>query len=122
MAIALEVQDDELVVRLSGAQLVLSLCRTLRFPVAAVTGVCAAPRLQVPVNWLRWPGTSFPGLIKAGSFGRGADRDFWCVARGQQVLVVQLEPGQPYRRLVLEVPDAHADALRLRPVLGSLVL
>lgn len=36
MAISLDLRDDLLVVRLSGAQLVLSLCRTLTFPVAAV--------------------------------------------------------------------------------------
>ena len=122
MAITLELSDDRLAVRLSGAQLVLSLCRTLSFPVSAVTGVCAAPRQQVPATGLRLPGTSIAGRLRAGSFGRGAERDFWCVALAEQVLVVQLEPGQPYRRLVLEVPDAHAEALRLRPVLGSLVL
>ncbi len=122
MAIELDLQDDQLVVRLSGAQMVLALCRTLRFPVVAVTGICAAPRKQVPATGLRLPGTSIPGRIRAGSFGRGAQRDFWCVARAEQVLVVQLEQGQPYRRLILEVPDAHAEAVRLRPTLGSLVL
>ena len=39
--------------------------------------------------------------------------------KAQQVLVAELAPGAAYRRIVLEVPDPHAEALRLRPLVGS---
>jgi hypothetical protein len=35
------------------------------------------------------------------------------------VLVIELQRGEPYRRVVLEVPDPRAEALRLRPALGT---
>jgi hypothetical protein len=41
------------------------------------------------------------------------------VRNADHLLVVELEPGEPYRRIVLELPDPHAEALRLRPLLGA---
>ena len=40
------------------------------------------------------------------------------VRKTEHVLVIELQPGAAYRRLVLEVPDPHAEAIRLRPALG----
>ncbi len=122
MAVQLEIVDDVLDLRLTGAQAALSLRRRLRVPVSAVRGIAVLPRDQVPRSGFRLPGTSVPGLVRAGSYRVGASRELWCVGRGPELLVVQLEPGQSYRRWVLEVDDPQADLARLRPVLGALVL
>ena len=118
-AVHLDVVDDDLTLRLTGAPALLSLCRRLEVPVAAVEGVAVAPRRLVPQTGLRLPGTSIPGRVRAGSFGTGTSRDFWAVGRAEEVLVVHLLPGQRYRRWVLEVPDPRETVLRLRPVLGA---
>lgn len=91
----------------------------MTIPVASVAGVAVAPRRLVPQTGFRLPGTGIPGVLRAGSYGTGARRDFWLVRRADLVLVIELHPGGRYRRLVLEVPDPHAEALRLRPHLGS---
>ena len=96
----------------------LAVRRRLSVPVRSIRGVAAAPRASVPRTGLRFPGTGAPG-IRMGSFGFGAERDFWCVRRADSLLVVELEPGEPYRRLVLQVDDPHAEALRLRPTCGA---
>jgi hypothetical protein len=112
------VRDGELVVRPRGLEAVFALCRELRFPLPQVLGVAVVARHSVPATGLRLGGTGFPGLIRAGRYGTGATRDFWLVHRAQQVLVIELAPGAAYRRIVLEVPDPDAEALRLQPMLG----
>jgi hypothetical protein len=118
-AVSLVVEGDRLVVTMTGAAAALSLRRRIDLPVAAIQGIAVAPRRMVPQTGLRLPGTGIPGALRAGSYGTGSTRDFWLVRRADFVLVVELEPGAEYRRLVLELPDPHAEALRLRPVLGS---
>jgi hypothetical protein len=117
--VRLDVEGESLVVRITGKDALYSLRRTLRLPLGVVTGVAAAPRKAVPQTGMRLLGTGIPGVIRAGSYGTGSARDFWLVRRAKQVLVIELEPGAPYRRIVLEVPDASAEAIRLRPLLGA---
>ena len=122
-ALDISVRDDRLVVRMLGWDVIYCCRREVSVPVAAVEGVCVARRESVPAKGLRVPGTSIPGVIRAGSYGSGDERDFWDVRRGEDVLVVQLRPGaDEYRRLVLEVRDPHSEMLRLRPILGAAVL
>lgn len=112
------IEGAELLVEIRGLDRVLALKRSLRFPVAGVRGVAVTDRDVVPRTGLRLPGTSRPGVIRAGSYGTGAARDFWLVRRAPQVLVIELEAGQPYRRVVLELDDPQAVALALRATLG----
>jgi hypothetical protein len=117
--IDIDVDDGALRIRIRGHDGILALCRELRVPLAKVEGVSVAPRRLVPATGLRFPGTSIPGVIRAGSYGSGGKRDFWLVRKAQQLLVFELAPGAAYRRIVLEVPDPHAEALRLRPSVGA---
>ena len=114
----IEVVGDVLEIDLGRRDGFFALRGHLSVPLRSIQGVAAAPSTSVPRTGLRFPGTAAPG-IRMGSFGFGAERDFWCVRRAPEVLVVELEPGEPYRRLVLEVEDAHAEALRLRPACGA---
>ena len=116
----LAVEGDDLVVRLGRWDALYCLKRELRFPVIEVEGVAARPSGEVPRRGLRMPGTALPGVIRAGSYGRGQSRDFWDVRNGKRFLVVSLLPVASYRRLVLEVADPDAEARRLQPALGVL--
>jgi hypothetical protein len=113
------VVNDDLVVRIRGKDRLFALSRGTVIPLSSVAGVAVAPRSSVPAKGLRLPGTGIPGILRAGSYGTGAKRDFWLVRRAKEVLVIELQPGQPYRRLVLEMPDAHATCLRIRPATGA---
>ena len=119
MSVALDVDGDALVVRISGADALFSLSRGRRIPLSDVEGVAVAARHLLPATGLRLPGTSWPGVIRAGSYGTGANRDFWLVRKAEQLLVIELRPGAAYRRIVLEVPDPRAEVLRLRPTVGA---
>jgi hypothetical protein len=113
------VVDDSLVIRIGRKDSFYALCRGMTIPLSCIQGVAVAPRRAVPATGMRLPGTGIPGVLRAGSYGTGASRDFWLVRQADQVLVVELEPGQSYRRLVLEVPDPHGLALQLRPMTGA---
>jgi hypothetical protein len=122
-ALNITVQDDQLTVRLLGWDVLYCCRRQVIVPLAAVDGVCVAPRQDIPVQGLRLPGTGIPGVIRAGSYGTGDQRDFWDVRRAAEVLVIQMKPrAAGYRRMVLEVPDPHGELTRLRPTLGPTVL
>ncbi|MCW2544626.1 MAG: Uncharacterized protein JWM40_2178 [Frankiales bacterium] len=116
--IELEVVDEQLVLRLHGRDAFYAMSRGMTIPLTSIKGVAVAPRNSVPRTGLRLPGTSLPGL-RAGSFGTRPRRDFWLVRTPDTVLVVELQPDEPYRRLVLEVPDPRALCLRLRPRTGA---
>ena len=54
------------------------------------------------------PGTALPGVIRSGSYGSGPQRELWNVRRAARVLVIDLNPAEPYARIVLEVPTPTA--------------
>lgn len=117
--ISLDVVGEDLVVRISGRDSLYALSRGMEVPLASIQGLAVAPAARVPRTGLRFPGTGIPGVLRAGSYGTGASRDFWLVRRAAELLVVELQPGEPHRRLVLEVPDPRAECLRLRPITGA---
>lgn len=118
MSIRIEVREGRLVVELRGWDAVFCCRRRVDVPLGQVESVAIYPRSQVPAEGLRLPGTSVPGVIRAGSYGVRPYRDFWDVRSGAEVLVVQLKPGADYRRLVLELPNAGEEVLRLRPLVS----
>lgn len=113
------VEEGSLTVRLHGKDVLYAFSRGLTVALSSVQDVAVCDRDTVRPTGPRLPGTGLPGLLLAGSFGRGAERDFWLVRRAATVLVITLKPKGPYRRLVLQVPDPQADYAALRPVLGA---
>lgn len=113
------VVNGNLVVRISGKDALYALSRGMTIPLSSIQGVAVAPKEKIPATGLRLPGTGVPGVLRAGSYGTGANRDFWLVRRAEQVLVIALQPGEPYRRIILEVPDPHAVSLAIRPSTGA---
>lgn len=98
-------QREDVVVALHGLDVVWSLRRRLRFPRSALLGAAVAPREAVARRGLRLPGTEVPGVIRAGSYGRGERRAFWDVRDGPRLLVLTLASGHGYARVVLEPAD-----------------
>lgn len=118
--IHVHVDDDRLVVELRGWDRLYCCRRSIETSISTVEGVGVYPRERVPAEGPRRPGTSWPRVIRAGSFGLDSARDFWDVRKAGQVLVIALKPGAEYRRIVLEVPEPRDEMLRLRPLLGPL--
>ncbi len=115
----IDVERENLVVRITGKDAVYAMSRGWTIPLDCLRGITVVPVHKVPTQGLRWPGTGIPGIIRAGSFGFGDRRDFWLVRKAPEVLVIELLPGEFYRRIILELPNVREEALRLRPRTGS---
>ncbi|HEX7106481.1 MAG TPA: hypothetical protein VF218_10990 [Acidothermaceae bacterium] len=120
-AVAVDPVGGDLVVRLRGFDMLVAFRRTLRIPVGHVRGVVVQHRDRIPQIGFHFPGLAVPGVMCIGAFGFGDERSFWHVRRAELLLRVECLPGAEFRRLVLQVPDPTALAMRLRPVLGAYV-
>ena len=111
--VSLELDGGVLVVALGPWDRLLCLRASVRVPLREIRAVRVVDRGELPRPGLRLPGSYLPGVLTAGSYGVGADRSFWDIRRAERVLLVLCRPGAEYARLVLEVPDPEATALRL---------
>ena len=112
--IDLAIEDRTLIARLGKRDAAFAFRRRVAIPLAQISCVVTAARATVPRYGLRLPGTEIPGFIRAGSYGRGAKREFWDVRKGDTVLVIDTAGAASYARLVLEVGDPAAKAAWLR--------
>jgi hypothetical protein len=116
-----DVVGSDLVVRMRGLDMLVAFRRSLRIPIDHVRGVAVQHRDRLPGLGFQFPGVAVPGLLYAGTFGLGNDRSFWLVRRAELLLRVECHSQAEFRRIVLQVPDPSALALKLRPVLGAYV-
>lgn len=108
----IELDGDDLVVRFSGLDVVYALRRRVRVPRTAVVSAEAGP--PPPRRGLRAPGTHVPGVLSFGTWRGRFGKDLWGVRRADRVLVVELDGGADFERLVLEVDDPDAAAAVLQ--------
>lgn len=106
MTVQLRVAAEGVVVRFTGTDRVWACCRGVYLPLTRVLlarplnrrdAVAASPRVHLP-------GVSVPRVLRAGSFGVGQRRQLWMVRRAERLLAIYLK-GDPYHRVVVEVPD-----------------
>jgi hypothetical protein len=106
-----EVADDALVVRPRGLNRLWAMKGEVRVPLSQVSEVRdGVARRSVPSGF-RLPGTSFPGVIQAGTFRTRGERSFWLVGRAPTVTVIEC-PGGRFDRIVLQLTDKAAVELR----------
>jgi hypothetical protein len=116
----IELTPDFLIVRLSVMEKVFCLNGDLHIPVSHVRGATEDDGFHRVNLGIRLPGTDIPGLLKAGTFVSGADKQFVCLKRALQPLVIELA-GFKFTRLVVGVPDARADAACINAVIANTI-
>ena len=107
----LELTQDSLEVRLEAWEKALAV--RLSGPSIPLDDIISVRTVPPDFSWkdLRMPGTSLPGVIRAGSYlaRRPGDarwvREFWYWTRGKEHLVLELDGGR-YGRVVLGVEDS----------------
>ncbi|HVF75233.1 MAG TPA: hypothetical protein VM938_09290 [Acidimicrobiales bacterium] len=108
----LAVEDDDLVVRFSGLEAAYALRRTVRIPRTAVVSAAVGPPPKR--RGLRAPGAHLPGRLSFGTWRGRFGKDLWGVHRGERVVVIELDGGAAFERLVLEVDDPGGVVAALR--------
>jgi hypothetical protein len=113
----LELTSQELVVHLSAWESIWSLRRSFSVPLAQVRGATEDKGFGAEALGLRIPGTYVPGVIAAGTFIKGGDKQFVYIRRKLQTIVIELN-GNDWARLVIGVRDARAEAARINAAIA----
>jgi hypothetical protein len=104
-----ELQRDDLVVRLSGLERIAALRREVRVPLACVRRVCADPDPWSALRGVRAPGTGIPGVVAYGVRRLTGDRPDFAAVHGRGPAVrLELAPGAAYGRVVVTDPNVQA--------------
>jgi hypothetical protein len=112
---SLEVESDQLVIRLSAVEQAAALRREVRVPLASVSAVCAEPDPWGALRGIRAPGTGIPGVVAYGVRRvTGGAPDFAAIHGCGSAVRVDLTPGAPFGRLVVTVEDAERVADKVR--------
>lgn len=106
--VLLDIKQHNLVIQVLGLDRLWALKRRLVVPLEHIQSVYHDPRV-FRASWrkgVRFPGTSIPGVIAAGTFYRRGQKTFWDVKRGEKAIVLELA-GDKYDRIIVEVvnPD-----------------
>ena len=125
--IALDVDRVNLIISLDGMNAVFALRRRIVLPRGAIELITPAPEalsrrppgFRLPGSWLPF----WPGPVTAGTSVSPEGTSFWSLVRAmpEEVLRIDAIPGdgQPFRALVLQVPNAAATARDLTRALWS---
>jgi hypothetical protein len=118
MGVTVSPAASQLDIRLTGASRFLALKRRLVVPFAHIVAARVMPRGVAAKSrgWLRFPGTSFPGITSGSYRGRGGEWQFWDVRRAKEVLAMDLRD-ERYSRLVFQVPDPSREAHKINDAL-----
>jgi hypothetical protein len=84
-----------------------------------LTHISAVTVAEPQSNWaeIRAPGTFLPGVIKAGTYYTKYGKEFWYVTEDRHYLTLELHD-EPYRRIVLTLPEHRAWCDRIEHQLG----
>jgi hypothetical protein len=109
VGVAIHVTDAAVTVELDGLERVLAVAGHLEVPVESIVSARVAPvdSVRDGLGW-RSPGAYLPGYLAVGWFAvpeRPGARQFWCVQRDRDALVIDTDLERP-ARLVLQHPDA----------------
>ena len=95
----LSIVDDELKISFSITKKILALKGSFSIPLKNIKKVSTeSPK----PTWkeVKAPGTSIPGLIKAGTYYSDRGKEFWYVTKGKKILNLELK-NESYKRIVL---------------------
>ncbi len=112
----IELTDRELLIHLSFWEALAAFHKSVRIPLANVRGATDDEGFQGSALGLRAPGTGIPGVISAGTYHRGGEKQFVFVTRGTHPVVIELA-GERWDRIVMGVADARATAAHINAAL-----
>jgi hypothetical protein len=113
----IKLEDDQLVVDLTGFEKVEAFHGTIRVPASCVHEVRWTDDPWSELRGMRAPGTGIPGVVAVGTRRGEGVKDFAAVHGKGNAVVVELE-GAEYDRLIVTEDDAESASAELRSQLG----
>ena len=110
----IELTPENLIVHVEGLDKLWALKSSLSIPLVHITGAEINPSIADELGFgLRAPGTSLPGVIRAGTFYYHGNVVFWDVHSMENAIVINLVDEQ-YTKLVIGVPDPDTAVAAIR--------
>jgi hypothetical protein len=114
---AIEIEDNDLKIELSGAERVWALSRGFRIPLATVTNVHIEDDVRKDIGW-RFAGTGTCNFAAGTFFAKGKRQFVYINVKKQTALVIDIH-GEKIQRAILGVdggrPAAEALVARISP-------
>jgi hypothetical protein len=113
-----EVIGDTLHLHVEGMDKVWAFKSELSIPLQHITGVRKDE--EIGKKWfhgIKWPGTSLPGVITAGTFYQDGKRVFWDIHHPERAVVISLAH-ESYNELVIEVENPEEFVASLQGSIG----
>ncbi len=100
------IQNNNLVVTITGLRKFFTLRKELTFPISSVKGVTHDPTISsdYPSGWEKRKGTNVFRTYYGGTYRKDGEQIFWDVLRAENTLVITLQD-QEFQRLMIEVDD-----------------
>jgi len=117
--VEITVSEGQLHLEVKGLDKLWAFKGRLELPLAHVRGVHADT--SIARGWwkgVRSPGTSIPGVIRAGTFHQDDKRVFWDVHDPDKTIVIDLHD-ERYDQLIVEVADPAATVRQLNAALAG---
>ena len=114
----LSISNNFLRISFSLTKKILAMKGSFKIPIKNIKRVTT--ELPKP-TWkeIKAPGTSIPGLIKAGTYYTDRGKEFWYVTKGKKILTIDLK-NESYKRLVLGIDNNVKWAKRISDARFSL--
>lgn len=104
MSTTWKLSSESLELDIKGWDQLWSLKGAVTIPRASIRAVSRYDGELRPPFW-RMPGTSIPGVIAAGTYYGDGRKEFWMSRFGETGVVIDLDEGAPYSRVVVDVED-----------------
>jgi hypothetical protein len=105
--VELSISSGTLVLHVKGADRLWAFKGSLEIPLQHIVAITADP--SIARGWwhgLRFPGTSIPGVITAGTFYQDGNKIFWDVHDPDKTVVIELKD-ERYDKLIVEVAEPN---------------
>jgi hypothetical protein len=117
----LEVEGNELVLRLTRREKVWGFHGDIRVSLSAIRAVSAPENAWLTMRGWRMAGIAFPGLIAMGTRRHADGYDFTAVRKQRPVVQIDINGPPRWQRLTVSVPegvDPRAEADRIASAAG----
>ncbi|MFJ7246739.1 hypothetical protein ACIQWA_19115 [Kitasatospora sp. NPDC098652] len=113
-------EAGRLVVRLTAWERIEAMHSDIAVPLTAIRSVSVEDQPLTAAHGLRAPGTSVPGVVKAGTWRSSTEgRQFVLASRGRRAVRIELaEDGGDFDVLLVAVPDPEAVVAQVRAAAG----